>query len=165
VQCAAQGAAAAASDAGRKLQREFVYFHHIYNKQKRRDIVGWGRELNLTGFSVVGKPGLVCAEGAEEDVREYLQRLRRLPWQKIQSKVGWRAGLFCFGRERRYELLMCAPPRPQCVVYVLATAGCTDRDGRGGPDPGHAATFSAPAGARHCGPRAARKPRRFWRSA
>ena len=78
---------AGGSDEGRQLQREFVYFHHIYNKQKRRDIVGWGRELNLSGFSVIGKPGLVCAEGAEADVREYLQRLRRLPWQKIQSKV------------------------------------------------------------------------------
>ena len=44
-------------------------------------------DLNLSGFSVIGKPGLVCIEGGARQVTEFNQRLRRLPWQKMQTKV------------------------------------------------------------------------------
>lgn len=76
------------------------YFHHIYNKNKRRDILQWAKELCLSGFSVPGKPGIVCVEGTKEvgtsrcsllmflqNVRTYVQRLRRLPWQAMHSKA------------------------------------------------------------------------------
>ncbi|EDQ89547.1 uncharacterized protein MONBRDRAFT_8082 [Monosiga brevicollis MX1] len=69
------------------FMRQYIYFHHIYNTSKRRDIVGWADELRLCGFSVIGKPGLVCVEGPEAAVTDYVSRLRRLPWQKMQVKV------------------------------------------------------------------------------
>ncbi|EGD82576.1 hypothetical protein PTSG_11979 [Salpingoeca rosetta] len=69
------------------FMRQFIYFHHIYNKSKRRDILAHAHELDLSGFSVVGKPGLVCIEGVEANVIDYTHRLRRLPWQKMQVKV------------------------------------------------------------------------------
>ena len=60
--------------------REFIKFHHIYNKHKRRDILAWAQELNLTGFSLPGKPGIVCVEGHELEVRrtKYQVRLGRI---------------------------------------------------------------------------------------
>lgn len=61
----------------------WLYMHHIYNKNKRRDIINWANELQLTGFSLPGKPGVVHVEGDAENVDEYFMRLRRLPWKRI----------------------------------------------------------------------------------
>ena len=45
------------------FKRDIIYFHHIYNKQKRKNILSWASELNLTGLSCPGKPGLIIIEG------------------------------------------------------------------------------------------------------
>lgn len=69
-----------------KLSRMWLYMHHIYNKSKRKNIVEWATEAKLTGFSLPGKPGVVCVEGDERDTEEYFGRLRRLNWKKITCR-------------------------------------------------------------------------------
>lgn len=66
--------------------RLWIYSHHIYNIEKRRHIVHWANELRLNGFSLPGKPGIVCVEGEESDVDDYWTRLRNLTWKKLQIK-------------------------------------------------------------------------------
>jgi hypothetical protein len=66
--------------------RLWIYSHHIYNTEKRRNIVQWANELHLNGFSLPGKPGIVCVEGQESDVDEYWTRLRKLTWKRLQMK-------------------------------------------------------------------------------
>ena len=66
--------------------RLWVYSHHIYNKFKRRDIIDWAEELKLTGFSLPGRPGVVCVEGYSRPVDEYWHRLKKLNWKKIAIK-------------------------------------------------------------------------------
>ncbi|KAH3841102.1 RWD domain-containing protein 2B-like isoform X2 [Dreissena polymorpha] len=66
--------------------RLWIYSHHIYSKFKRRDIIDWAEELKLSGFSLPGKPGVVCVEGYSRPVEEYWHRLRRLNWKKIAVK-------------------------------------------------------------------------------
>ena len=66
--------------------RLWIYSHHIYNIEKRRNIVKWAHELNLNGFSMTGKPGIICVEGQESDVDEYWTRLRNLTWKRLQMK-------------------------------------------------------------------------------
>ena len=66
--------------------RLWIYSHHIYNKFKRRDIIDWAEELKLTGFSLPGKPGVVCVEGYSRPVDEYWHRLRRLNWKRLAIK-------------------------------------------------------------------------------
>ena len=63
------------------------YFHHVYSRHKIRAIVSWVEELRLGGFLLTGKPGALGVEGEEESVKELVERVRRLPWQKMQSKV------------------------------------------------------------------------------
>jgi hypothetical protein len=70
-----------------RLIREWLWFHHIYSKKKRRHIVDWARQMNLTGCSMPGKPGVICIEGNESSVREYVARIRNLSWQKMSSKL------------------------------------------------------------------------------
>lgn len=66
--------------------RLWIYSHHIYNIEKRRHIVHWANEHRLNGFSLPGKPGIVCIEGDESDVDDYWTRLRNLTWKKLQIK-------------------------------------------------------------------------------
>eukprot|EP00741_Cyanophora_paradoxa_P004953 tig00000850_g4803.t1 len=70
-----------------QLGRCLVRFHHIYSTEKRRFILEWAGDLGVTGVSRPGKPGLVYAEGDPGDVRDYVAKLRNLPWQKM-SVVG-----------------------------------------------------------------------------
>ncbi|XP_056415496.1 RWD domain-containing protein 2B [Hyla sarda] len=63
--------------------RLWIYSHHIYNKQKRKNILEWSKELGLTGFSMPGKPGIVCVEGAQEACEEFWSRIRKLTWKRI----------------------------------------------------------------------------------
>lgn len=67
----------------RKLCRMWFYMHHIYSKQKRKDILSWAEELKVTGFSLPGKPGVVCVEGDLRSVDEYSQRLKAMNWKRI----------------------------------------------------------------------------------
>jgi hypothetical protein len=53
---------------------------------KRRSIVQWAKELDLHGFCMPGKPGMLCVEGMCENVQEYYSRLRHLSWHKLQIK-------------------------------------------------------------------------------
>jgi len=82
--------------------REFLWFHHIYNREKRKHIVEWAKGSNLSGFSMAGKPGIVIVEGDERDVGEYYQRLRSLSWKKMSSKFKQREE-YCKGGIDKYR--------------------------------------------------------------
>jgi len=69
-----------------KYVRMWIYSHHIYSMQKRKFIMEWSRELDLTGFSMPGKPGIVCVEGFESAVDEMWTRLRKLNWKRLAIK-------------------------------------------------------------------------------
>ncbi|XP_062907034.1 RWD domain-containing protein 2B [Mobula hypostoma] len=63
--------------------RLWIYSHHIYNKEKRKNILEWAKELSLTGFCMPGKPGVICVEGAYSACEEYWTRVKRLTWKRI----------------------------------------------------------------------------------
>ncbi|KAL5011849.1 hypothetical protein ScPMuIL_010400 [Solemya velum] len=65
------------------LNRIWIYSHHLFSKIKRKDILDWADELNITGFSMPGKPGIICAEGFSTDVDEFWFRIRRMTWKRI----------------------------------------------------------------------------------
>ena len=68
------------------FSRMWIYSHHIYSKFKRKDIQEYAKELNLTGFSMPGKPGMVCIEGYSRDVEDFWGRLRRMQWKRLVMK-------------------------------------------------------------------------------
>lgn len=68
------------------LLRVSIWFHHIKNTEKRKNLVGWARQLNVGGFSKPGFPGVVIAEGLIADTREYVARIRALQWQAMQVR-------------------------------------------------------------------------------
>ena len=91
--------------------RLWIYSHHIYNTEKRKNIINWAHELNLNGFSVPGKPGIICVEGEENDVEEYWTRLRKLTWKRLQLKEkeclgGIDEARLCFNQFQELDFLL-----------------------------------------------------------
>ena len=66
--------------------RLWLYMHHIYSKTKRRNILSSAHDLDLTGFCLPGKPGVVCVEGSERNTREFYSILRRWNWKSITCR-------------------------------------------------------------------------------
>ena len=69
-----------------KFSRMWIYSHHIYSKIKRKDILEITAELNLSGFTLPGKPGMIVIEGYNCHVEEFWGRVRRWQWKKLTMK-------------------------------------------------------------------------------
>ncbi|XP_037716908.1 RWD domain-containing protein 2B [Drosophila subpulchrella] len=65
------------------LERMWIYSHHIKSTAKRQELIRQARQLQLTGFSRPGKPGIICVEGDSENVQEFWRTIKALRWQKI----------------------------------------------------------------------------------
>ncbi len=68
------------------LSRLWIYSHHIYRKELLKKIPEVAKELDLTGFVLPGKPGIICVEGQKKQCDEYWQRLRYPNWKHISCK-------------------------------------------------------------------------------
>ncbi|KAF1355086.1 hypothetical protein BDV97DRAFT_409471, partial [Delphinella strobiligena] len=69
------------------IKQVVIWSHHLLATSKRRDIQAWSRELNLDGFARPGHPGAVFAEGEEDQVEEFVRRLKALRWQALQVRA------------------------------------------------------------------------------
>ncbi|RVE65085.1 hypothetical protein OJAV_G00132350 [Oryzias javanicus] len=77
---------ASSSVAQEVFSRLWIYSHHIYNKSKRKNILEWSKELGLSGFSMPGKPGIVCVEGPQPACEDFWSRVKVLTWKKIMIR-------------------------------------------------------------------------------
>ncbi|XP_013134985.1 PREDICTED: RWD domain-containing protein 2A [Papilio polytes] len=66
--------------------RLWIFSHHIYSKYKREQIIDKCKELNLTGFCLPGKPGIICIEGIDKDCSEWWREIKALNWKKISIR-------------------------------------------------------------------------------
>ncbi|XP_018329910.1 RWD domain-containing protein 2A [Agrilus planipennis] len=74
-------------DTDEKLVRMWLYSHHIYSKTKRREILDQANQLNLKGFCLPGKPGIICIEGPSTECNEWWQTIRNMGWKKLFVKI------------------------------------------------------------------------------
>lgn len=47
----------------------------------------WAGELGITGFCMVGKPGLALVEGSADSVRQFHSRVKALHWQRMTQRL------------------------------------------------------------------------------
>ncbi|XP_054737113.1 RWD domain-containing protein 2A [Anastrepha obliqua] len=66
-----------------ECERLWIYSHHIKSKKKRQEIQREARNLDLTGFSRPGKPGIICVEGLRESTQEFWRIIKAMRWQHI----------------------------------------------------------------------------------
>jgi len=70
-----------------KFSRYWIYSHHLYSKIKRKNILDLAPEFCLTGFSMPGKPGVICVEGAAQNCADWWGLVRHWNWKKINVKI------------------------------------------------------------------------------
>lgn len=68
------------------FKRLWIYSHHIYSKIKRRNMIDLASDLDLTGFTLPGKPGVICVEGYDRNVDDFWSRVRNWTWKRISLK-------------------------------------------------------------------------------
>ncbi|KAK2524083.1 Rwdd2a [Columba guinea] len=68
------------------LHRMWIYSHHIYRQELRKKIFDCAKKLNLTGFCLTGKPGVMCVEGLRENCEEFWHAIRYPNWKHISCK-------------------------------------------------------------------------------
>ena len=69
------------------FMRLWIYSHHIYSKTKRKDILDLAADHRLTGFSMPGKPGVICLEGESRGCGEAWSTIKSWNWKKINVKI------------------------------------------------------------------------------
>lgn len=70
-----------------QMVRLWIYSHHIYSKYKRREILNLAHGLQLTGFCLPGKPGIICVEGSSTDCGEWWSSIKAINWKRIFCKI------------------------------------------------------------------------------
>ena len=46
----------------------------------------WASQLHVSGFAKVGHPGVMYAEGAREDVEEFVQNVKAMQWLALRVR-------------------------------------------------------------------------------
>lgn len=70
-----------------EMERLWIYSHHLKSTTKRQDIIRMAKELDLSGFSKPGKPGIICVEGHKVDTQEFWKCIRQWTWQRITIRL------------------------------------------------------------------------------
>ncbi|GAA5836900.1 hypothetical protein JCM9279_007695 [Rhodotorula babjevae] len=84
--------------------RVWLWFPSLSTREKRDNIVDWAGEYAITGFVLAGKPAIMCLEGTERMVQEFLGDIKANSWADIpsfQKKVS-----------ERYRTPLLPPPPP-----------------------------------------------------
>lgn len=78
---------ASSAEPTEEMQRLWIYSHHLKSAVKRQDILKLAKDLELSGFSKPGKPGIICIEGTKDNTNEFWKCIRQWAWQKIQLRL------------------------------------------------------------------------------
>ncbi|XP_073482976.1 RWD domain-containing protein 2A isoform X2 [Aquarana catesbeiana] len=68
------------------FHRMWIYSHHIYRQELKKKILDFAKRLNLTGFCLTGKPGIICVEGEKDQCEEFWRDIRYPNWKHISCK-------------------------------------------------------------------------------
>jgi len=68
------------------FSRYWIYSHHIRSKVKRKNIIDLARDNHLTGFSLPGRPGIICVEGRGDNAEDFWIRVKGWNWQRLVIK-------------------------------------------------------------------------------
>ncbi|KAG2116166.1 hypothetical protein DEU56DRAFT_173236 [Suillus clintonianus] len=60
--------------------------HHLVSPTKRRSLQRWSSELSISGFAKVGYPGVIYAQGAQENVEEFVANIKSMQWLALRVR-------------------------------------------------------------------------------
>lgn len=60
--------------------------HHLVSPTKRRSLQRWSSELSISGFAKVGYPGIIYAQGLQENVEEFVANIKSMQWLALRVR-------------------------------------------------------------------------------
>ncbi|KAK1235382.1 hypothetical protein PQX77_001404 [Marasmius sp. AFHP31] len=60
--------------------------HHLISPTKRRNLQQWTSSLSLSGFAKVGYPGVIYAQGKQEDIEEFVENVKAMQWLALKLR-------------------------------------------------------------------------------
>ncbi|KAG0703700.1 hypothetical protein DFH29DRAFT_803046 [Suillus ampliporus] len=60
--------------------------HHLISPTKRRSLQRWSSELSISGFAKVGYPGVIYAQGTQENVEEFVANVKSMQWLALRVR-------------------------------------------------------------------------------
>jgi len=60
--------------------------HHLLSPTKRRSLQTWSSALRLSGFSKVGHPGIIYAQGGRSNIEEFVGNVKAMQWLALKVR-------------------------------------------------------------------------------
>ncbi|KAG2144630.1 uncharacterized protein EDB93DRAFT_1104848 [Suillus bovinus] len=60
--------------------------HHLVSPTKRRSLQRWSSELSISGFAKVGYPGVIYAQGSQENIQEFVANVKSMQWLALRVR-------------------------------------------------------------------------------
>ncbi|KAJ3854360.1 hypothetical protein EV368DRAFT_36908 [Lentinula lateritia] len=60
--------------------------HHLISPTKRRNLQQWSMSLSISGFAKVGYPGVIYAEGMQENIEEFVDNVKAMQWLALRLR-------------------------------------------------------------------------------
>ncbi|KAH8825672.1 hypothetical protein DL96DRAFT_1499901, partial [Flagelloscypha sp. PMI_526] len=60
--------------------------HHLISPTKRKNLQSWSSSLSLSGFAKVGYPGLIYAQGTQDDIEEFVTDVKAMQWLALRVR-------------------------------------------------------------------------------
>ncbi|KAJ3999047.1 hypothetical protein F5050DRAFT_1088851 [Lentinula boryana] len=60
--------------------------HHLVSPTKRRNLQQWSLSLSVSGFAKVGYPGVIYAEGTQENIEEFVDNVKAMQWLALRLR-------------------------------------------------------------------------------
>jgi acylphosphatase len=60
--------------------------HHLLSPNKRRSLQQWASSLSITGFAKVGYPGVIYAQGQQDNVEEFVVNVKAMQWLALKVR-------------------------------------------------------------------------------
>ncbi|KAJ3774685.1 hypothetical protein FB446DRAFT_685721 [Lentinula raphanica] len=60
--------------------------HHLVSPTKRRNLQQWSSSLSCYGFAKVGYPGVIYVEGIQENIEEFVDKVKAMQWLALKLR-------------------------------------------------------------------------------
>ncbi|KAH6911047.1 hypothetical protein BKA70DRAFT_1370811 [Coprinopsis sp. MPI-PUGE-AT-0042] len=64
----------------------FFNSHHLISPKKRKALQQWTSSLSLAGFAKVGYPGIIYAQGSQENLEEFVANVKAMQWLALKVR-------------------------------------------------------------------------------
>lgn len=64
-----------------------IVTHHLISPTKRKNLLHLASSLNLVGFSKIGHPGILYAQGGRDELGEWLREVKGWNWLALRVRV------------------------------------------------------------------------------